>query len=207
MKPPKHTWQASKSQLTRNTILEATLECLGHLPFGEVTIATIAECAGISKGGIQYHFPTRHELIQEAINFLFQRRLDNYRVDLAKAPSTGVITDYVIDTHWKHLTEPDFQTYQQLLLASRSNPQLRSLLVQRYRSFRRQCSKLSLASYGWNYSNAEVVKLGNVAQYLLDGMAYGRVSGQLRDEEINPLLDYVKDVMRQGLRLSTDGVN
>lgn len=195
--------QASKSRRKRLDILDATLDCLAKRPYPEVTIAAVAEHAGISKGGIQYHFPSRYELLRDAIARLFQRRLDAYRADLQSVPDGVATTDYIIDHHWKHLTEPEFQIYQELVVASRSDDRLRKLLVERYRTFRREWGRASLAAFGWDERDPEVVVLGNIAQYLMDGMAYGWLVDQLREKDVERLLAFVKGIMREGVRHGT----
>jgi AcrR family transcriptional regulator len=197
--------QASKSRRKRLDILDATLECLARKPYPEVTIAAVAEHAGISKGGIQYHFPSRYQLLRGAIDRLFERRLDAYKKDLANVPDGVPTTDHVIDHHWKHLTEPEFQIYQELVVASRSDRRLRMLLIDRYRTFRQQWSELSLVAYGWDYRDEQVVVLGNIAQYLMDGMAYGWLVDQLSDADVDHLLAFTKAIMREGLSLSRSG--
>lgn len=203
--PGKPGLQASKSQRKRLDILDATLECLARNPYPEVTIAAVAAHAGISKGGIQYHFPSRYQLLRGAIDRLFARRLEAYEKDLASVPAGVVTTDHVIDHHWKHLTEPEFQIYQELVVASRSDGRLRKLLIERYRTFRKEWSRLSLAAYGWDYHDEQVVVLGNIAQYLMDGMAYGWLVDQLGKADVAHLLSFTKAIMREGLKRSESG--
>ena len=198
--PRRQRRTASKGEQTRIAVLDAALECLGILPYPEVTIAVVADRAGISKGGVQYHFASRRELLGEAVNRLFERRLEAYKNDLDNVPSDVPITDYIIDNHWKHLSESEFQIYQELLVSSRSNPELRALLVHRYKAFMREWHHLSLASFGWDRAQPEVSNLGHIAQYLMDGMAYGWFAGQLNPDDVGPLLDFVKSLMRQGVR-------
>lgn len=197
--------QATKSRRKRLDILDATLDCLARKPYPEVTIAAVAEHAGISKGGIQYHFPSRYQLLSGAIDRLFERRLKAYQKDLASVPDGVVTTDHVIDNHWKHLTEPEFQIYQELVVASRSDKRLRRLLIERYRTFRKEWSRLSLAAFGWDDRDEKVVVLGNIAQYLLDGMAYGWLVDQLGKADVDQLLTFTKAVMKEGLNRSATG--
>ena len=192
--------QASKSSRKRVAILDATLECLAELPYSKVTIEAVSKRAGVSKGGVQYHFPSRQELLSEAVSHLFRRRLDVYRTDLASVPSGVDIADHIIDHHWQRLNEPEFQIYQQLILASRSNPEFQKLLVKRYRAFIREWRDLSFKTFGWDSStDADVMLLGRLAQYLMDGMAYGRIAEQLSDRDARPMLEFVKDLVRKGL--------
>jgi len=202
---PKTTRQAQKSSRTRLNILDATLKCMERSSLAEVTMEAVSRESGVSKGGIQYHFPSRQQLLSDAIDHLFNLRLNAYQADLANVPEGVELIDHIIDSHWKHLTEPEFQIYQQLIIESHTNDDFRQLLGKRYRTFIRQWREVSYRSFGWDASDPEVLLLGNVAQYLMDGMAYGRFAEQLRVDDANQLLDFVKELMRQGMRKSGTG--
>ena len=195
----KSTWQAQKADVTRVRILDSTLSLLAELPYSDVTTQLVSEHAGVSRGGMQYHFPTRLALLEAAVDHLYVRRLDAYRDDLANAPPGVVITDHIIDTYWQHLREPVFSAYQELVLASRSNPELKQALHRHFDEFLLGWYKLSRETYGWEYTTPEVMRLGTVARYLMEGMAFGQVSGQLTEAETELLLGYTKSLMREGM--------
>ena len=52
-----------RSRATRQRLLEATVHCLAELGWSAATVSVIADEAGISRGALQHHFPTRQELI------------------------------------------------------------------------------------------------------------------------------------------------
>jgi AcrR family transcriptional regulator len=195
----KATWQAQKADTTRTHILEVTLRCLAELPYSEVTTSIVSDRAGVSRGGMQYHFPTRLNLLQAAVDRLYDRRLQAYRTDLAHIPPGTEITDHIVDTYWQHLNEPDFSAYQELVLAARSNPELKQALLHHYRDFLLEWHTLSRDTFGWEYTTPEVMRLGTVCQFLMDGMAYGQVAGQLTEDETQGLLNYAKSLMREGM--------
>ena len=174
------------------------------MPCAEVSTTVICERSGVSRGGVQYHFPTRSELLRAAISYLNQRRLKAYRRDLEAVPDDVAVTDYIVETHWKNLTAPEFRAYQELVVAARSDPHLKETLATLYRSFMRQWLKISFEHFGWSYTTPEVMRVGNIAHYLMDGMAYGQLAGQLTSEQVTELLDYIKALMRDGVVRSTD---
>ena len=122
-----------------------------------MTIDAVSRAAGVSKGGVQYHFPSRQRLLSETIDHLFNLRLEAYQKDLAHVPDGVPLIDHIIDSHWKHLTEPEFQIYQQLIIESRTNAAFRKLLGKRYRSFIRQWREVSFCSFGWDARQARGV--------------------------------------------------
>lgn len=203
----KSTWQAQKADVTRAHILEATLSCLAELPYSEVTMLVASERAGVSRGGMQYHFPTRLDLLQAAVDYLYVRRLEAYRADLGNVPPGTAITDHIIDTYWQHLNEQDFSAYQELVLAARSNPELKQALLHHYNDFLQEWYKLSRETFGWEYTTPEVMRLGTVARCLMDGMAFGQVAGQLTAEETQQLLTYAKLLMQEGMAKGQSGAD
>lgn len=198
----KASWQAAKSSATRLRILEATIACLSEMPCAEVSTTVICDRSGVSRGGVQYHFPTRRELLRAAIHHLNERRLETYRLDLEAVPDDVAVADHVVETHWKNLTAPEFRAYQELVVAARSDPDLKETLASQYRSFIQQWLKISFDRFGWRYSTPEVRRVGNIAHYLMDGMAYGQLAGQLTGEQVTELLDHVKSLMRDGVERS-----
>lgn len=198
---PKQTWQAHKSDATRNHILETTLLCLAELPYSEITTGKISNRAGVSRGGMHYHFPTRIDLLRGAVDHLYKRRLSTYQSDLTNIPAGSDIVDHLVDTQWKHLNEADFAAYMELVLAARSDSNLKSELGPHYRRFLQGWYDFSEATFGWRQSAPEVRTLGNLIQHLMEGMAYGRIANQLDDSEVGELLAYIKSLVRQGLAI------
>lgn len=172
------------------------------MPCSDVSTSVICDRSGVSRGGVQYHFPMRRELLQAAIDHLYRRRLDAYRQDLENVPVDVAITDHIIDSHWKNLTAPEFRAYQELVVAARSDPEVKETLASQYRDFIREWLEISFNRFGWRYSTPEVMRAGNIAHYLMDGMAYGQLAGQLSGEEVEDLLDHVKALMRDGVAQS-----
>lgn len=199
---PGASWQASKSGATRLRILEATTECLAEMPCSEVSTTVICERSGVSRGGVQHHFPTRSQLLQAAIEHLNQRRLEAYRRDLETVPDDVAVTDHIVATHWKNLNAPAFRAYQELVVAARSDESLKQTLATHYRAFIQEWLEISFDSFGWRSSSPEVMRVGNIAQYLMDGMAYGQLAGQLTAEQVTELLDHVRALMRDGVARS-----
>ena len=61
------TWQQTKSEITRNTILDAAIDCFYELGYGNTTTEKVAKRAGVSRGAMLHHFPSRLELIKAAV--------------------------------------------------------------------------------------------------------------------------------------------
>ena len=71
-------WQAEKSAMTRLAILEATIQCLLELGYANTTTALIANYAGVSRGAMMHHFPSRMSVMRAVVDHLHQLRLQEY---------------------------------------------------------------------------------------------------------------------------------
>ncbi|MBQ0819063.1 helix-turn-helix transcriptional regulator, partial [Microvirga sp. HBU67558] len=49
---------------SRERILDAAAELVSEIGSGRLTLDTVAERAGLSKGGLLYNFPTKDALLQ-----------------------------------------------------------------------------------------------------------------------------------------------
>ncbi len=188
--------QAEKGEALRKAALNSAIECLAAMPYSEVSTSLIAARAGISRGGMQYYFPTRLDLLRSVVAYLHGQRLDIFRKDLLSITGQDDLIGALIDLHWQHLNEKEFRAYQELVLAARSEPGLADLLTSSYRSFLEEWHRIARELIGWHAENPAVARAGNVAHYLLEGMAYGRLGGQLRDEEIEEIKEFAKQTMR-----------
>ena len=80
------SWQAQKSAMTRDRILEAAIDCFVNLGYTNVTTAKVASAAGVSRGAMLHHFPSKTELIQAAVEFLHDKVLEDYTQRVANIP-------------------------------------------------------------------------------------------------------------------------
>ena len=72
-------WQAEKSALTRQAILEAAVRCFVEHGYANTTTAMIADEANVSRGAMMHHFPSRSAVMTAVVGYLHARRLNEYR--------------------------------------------------------------------------------------------------------------------------------
>src|SRR5210317_1368232 len=85
---PGISWQAQKSAMTRDRILDAAINCFITLGYTNVTTAKVASTAGVSRGAMLHHFPSKTELIQAAVEYLHNKLLEDYTARVNKIPKT-----------------------------------------------------------------------------------------------------------------------
>ena len=52
-------------------ILHCTMEMMAEAGYAQTTIGAVSKRLGVSKGVIQYHFPSKEELVQEVIAYIY----------------------------------------------------------------------------------------------------------------------------------------
>mgnify|MGYP001813421858 CR=1 FL=1 len=72
------TWQQTKSENTRSAVLEAAVDCFYDLGYANTTTEKISRRAGVSRGAMLHHFPTRFDLIKAAVEHLNELRLATF---------------------------------------------------------------------------------------------------------------------------------
>jgi AcrR family transcriptional regulator len=108
--------------------LDATIECLIELGYGGTTTTEIVRRAGVSRGAQVHHFPTKAELVQNAVVHLAQRRLVELKRDFARLRVNGDGVSVAIDLLWSAFAGPLFAAALELIVAARTDPELRPAL-------------------------------------------------------------------------------
>lgn len=116
--------------MTRQRLLEATIDCLVEHGWSGTTTTLIAEKAGVSRGAQLHHYPTKAALVLAAVAHLAQRRADDLRAEAANLPAgTGQRVDRVIDLLAAAFTGPLYVAALEVWVAGRTDPELRAALV------------------------------------------------------------------------------
>jgi AcrR family transcriptional regulator len=113
----------------RARLLDATIECLDQLGYSRTTTTEIAERAGVSRGAQLHHFPTKAELVTTAVEHLFQRRDAEFRTAFRTLPEGTDRDRAAIDLLWSMVSGPTFRAWLELVVAARTDPQLRKTVA------------------------------------------------------------------------------
>ncbi len=99
---------------SRDRILDALQRILVDTGLHAVTLESVADEAGVSKGGLLYHFPSKEALITG----LARRLADNVEADFEKAMASDDVVDFYLRSS---VATSDDAVYWPLLAALRSN--------------------------------------------------------------------------------------
>jgi AcrR family transcriptional regulator len=117
--------QEERSAATRARLLDATLECLAELGYARTTTTEIAERGGVSRGAQLHHFPTKAELVTEAVEHLFEKRDQEFREAFARLPADAERSRAAVDLLWSMVSGPTFHAWLELVVAARTDEQLK----------------------------------------------------------------------------------
>lgn len=119
--------QEQRSADTRQRILEATIALLVEVGYARTSTWAVCERAGVSRGALLHHFPTRISLFVTAVSYLASIPLDQLDTMLAKAtPEEGV--GVFMDWLWSTLEGDLFSVGLELIAAARTEPELKDVL-------------------------------------------------------------------------------
>jgi AcrR family transcriptional regulator len=119
--------QAERTAATRSRVLDATVDALVEDGYAATTISHIQERAGVARGTLLHHFPTRAALLVAVVEDIAARRLDVLDRRAGARPSGD--WDEAIDLVWRDLQSPAFLAALELWVAARTDPALRSALA------------------------------------------------------------------------------
>lgn len=196
--PSGKTWQQTKSAATRTLILDAALECFYDIGYARTTTEQVADRAGVSRGAMLHHFPSRFDLIRSAIEHLNGQRLANFeRTELRinrNAEHTRVAEG--IDAYWRQLNSRPFVVFHELQVAARTDAELRKILLPAIREFDSRWLDATTQLFP-DLSHSRNFMLGNLLTlYLLEGMAVNQFTRR-PSKWTNVVLDDLKSRLRE----------
>ena len=182
-----------KSRRTRKRILDAAMELFAERGYHASSNADVAEAAGLTRGAMLYHFPTREDLVEAAIDHIQERRTEAFE-DAAREQGHGDVTDQAIDAYWELLQQAPFKAFAELEAVARTDPDLARRIAPAQAAFDHaqigDLSGLLLAGSAPRFQTGR-----DLARFMLEGLARASLTyGE--DERIDRLLTVVKRVTR-----------
>ncbi|WP_336082623.1 TetR/AcrR family transcriptional regulator [Nocardia sp. SSK8] len=148
---PRRT-QEQRRTATRERILACTAECLLESGYAATTVSAVQERAGLARGTVQHHFPTRAELLIAATSRVVDLRLDKFRREAELLAPGRDRLQSVVDLAWRDLNSPAFFTALDLWVAARTDAELRDRLVHEERRVFTEMRQLYAAVLGEAYA-------------------------------------------------------
>ena len=192
------TWQQTKSQNTRNTILDAAIRCFYKFGYNNTTTEKIANEAGVSRGAMLHHFPSRADLIKAAVRHLNSKRLELFKREESSVQSDATHTrvEEGIDTYWAQLNTPYFVVFHELQIAARTDAELYSVLIPAIEELDRAWAVTVREVFPDLALSPEIVRANWLTLLLLEGMAANQHTRALNGVS-DDLLKWLKSELRR----------
>jgi AcrR family transcriptional regulator len=163
--------QQLKSARARDSICKATVHLLANVGYAETTIAGVAQDAGFSKGAVQYHFPTKEELIAATVEHLLMRTVPS-------ASQSYESVDRALLNAWQRLINTSaYRALLEVLNAARIDRKLRLRISAELVAWGKNLDQQSLAIYqsanahlSAREKEAEVIMLLNMTRSFMRGL-------------------------------------
>ena len=194
------SWQAQKSAMTRDKILEAAVNCFINLGYTNVTTAKVASTAGVSRGAMLHHFPSKTELIQAATEYLHDKLLEDFTARVKAIPGKLKGKKHRragLEAYWDYLSSDLFMAYHELCIAGRTDPELKRILESTTVEFDRHTQETTVTLFSeWADRGERFLLAMDVTKFLMEGMAVGQMVSN-REARVNRLMNYLGDRLEE----------
>ena len=194
-------WQAEKSAMTRQSILEAAVRCFVDNGYATTTTAMIAKEAGVSRGAMMHHFPSRAAVITAVVQYLHARRLEEYRELMGNIdePDQALTREGIrssVVAAWDYVNLPSFVAYQELLAASRTDSELGDVIAEVEKDFEREFLRTVKAVFPHWKGVKSLQAAHDMVQFVMQGMANSHRVGH-STKRAEGVLDLVTDQLER----------
>lgn len=192
---PRPAKDTPKSLKTRARILARATELFATVGYHEAGNAVIAEAAGLTRGAMLYHFPTREALVEGVVEHI-QRETARLLETAARARPAGAdVAEHAIDAYWALLQETPLVALRELQCVARTDGAVSERIAAALAAFDRTNFGEPLTAL-FNADDVARLQTGrDLARFVLEGMAHG---GMTYDDEARAanLLAVVKRAVR-----------
>lgn len=182
---------------TRRRLLEAAERLVLREGSGRLTLDAVAREAGVSKGGLLYHFPSKESLVSEMVEHLaverFERELDR-RIEGSGPGEGNWVRAYVEATFEPEDQDRNLAVQSGLFAAVANDPSLLDPLRERYNALQHRAE-----NDGVDPALATVARLASDGLWFLELFDIPAVEGELREEVLQRLREIAADPAADGL--------
>ncbi|WP_230198387.1 TetR/AcrR family transcriptional regulator [Luminiphilus syltensis] len=201
-------WQAEKSAMTRKAIIDAAITCFVERGYTRTTTALIAAQAGVSRGAMMHHFPSRFAVLQAVVSHLHATRLMEYRelmqnIDDPEAALERESIRKSVVAAWKYVNLPSFVAYEELRAASRTDAELGDIIADVEKDFDRQFLQTVKTVFPHWTKVQSLEAAHDLVQFVMQGMANSHMGSQ-KKKRADRVIDLVTDTLMRIYQVEAD---
>lgn len=190
-------WQAQKSAATRTLIIEAAIKCFVDMGYSSTTTTAIAERAGLSRGAMLHHFPSKVDIVRAAVEYLHAKRLKAFKRAVQRTVPGADRIRTNLDAYWQHVRHPMFVAFFELMVAARTDPELAEILRPAQEAFEDEWHTTARELFTeWHTDDRTFDVALDLTRYVLEGMAISFLVHK-ENERDRRVLDYLEEKLRE----------
>ncbi|HKY89774.1 MAG TPA: TetR family transcriptional regulator [Nevskiaceae bacterium] len=202
----KRRTQEERSATARANLIAAAIQLICENGFARTTTADIARVAGLTRGAIQHHFEGRVDLVTTILLDVEKRVLDSFT---AAAPRLGLPLeqriDILIDGLGAVTRSPTYLAAMDIWFTSRSDPDLREVVVQSMRRYVDHFRELWRTTFCDEVPEAAISDSRRVVVAVSRGLIFSRlISPDRMDRSITLTLKTTKDLIKGHMLAARD---
>jgi AcrR family transcriptional regulator len=174
-----------KAQRTRLKLIEAGRDVALEAGTANLTLAMVARRAGVSKGGVLYHFQTKALLLQALLDFLvdgFEEQVDRIRTEQDCSWLTAYLRASFPEEQAGQVRETDI-----LFQLVTVQPELGERLQERFHSWHGRAEERGLSAVE-----------AHLYRCAIDGLWYNEMFGfNLPREQLTAVLGHLEELIRR----------
>jgi AcrR family transcriptional regulator len=124
--------QSERSASTQQRILDATLKCLQERGYARTSLSEIEARARVSRGALLHQFPTKRDLVAEAMTYFYRTRAERRRAQFEAMPADTGSLEARLEA-LRIGTEEMLSTGIEFSLALRTDAGLRREFIRRFK--------------------------------------------------------------------------
>jgi len=115
--------QAERTAEMRARLIQAAITCLFRTGYTSTTVSAVADEAGVSRGAMTHHFKAKTDLMLAVVQSVFESDSDAYNQTIREM-APAVWLERLPQTMWGVMSKPSGIAVMEIMLASRSDPEL-----------------------------------------------------------------------------------
>jgi AcrR family transcriptional regulator len=167
---PRRKTQGERTAETRAALFAAAVRCIDRLGYAGANNALIADDAGVSRGAITHHFTTRAAFMAEVVQWVFAQETAIFSKVLDQGDVGFRVSDWP-QLLWDVFSRPSGVAVLEILVASRSDPELAALVRPMQEEVERTGAANFVQRIGARQANMAAIRL---VVWAIRGMTMGR---------------------------------
>jgi AcrR family transcriptional regulator len=190
-------WQAQKSALTRTQITEAAIRCFVEHGYSQTTTTLIADKAGLSRGAMLHHFPSKLAVVTASVEYLHAKRLRAFRKAVNRPSVNGDHLRQSLEAYWAHVHHPMFVAFFELAVAARTDKELAAILRPAQEAFEKEWYDAAVEVFPeWKGRGVKFDIALDLVRYVIEGMAISFVTHK-ESERDKRILEYLDEKIHE----------